>query len=278
MPDETRETLRQYVQAAREEVEPAPGECPGNAAWIDYHRKRLSPEEYERLQSHLVRCPACRETLLDVADFADPGEDPPADIDREWGALRERISPRRRASAPAWQWAAAAGVILTAGLTTTWIWRLQNTLNAERTALVRLEEQLRELRRQTLVARADNPQTNLRLFDVFPAGTETRSRAEGALTRVTVPPTAPFALILSGGGLPRLPPYGVVLKEASGRVIWESDSVPRDDRGNFVLTFPAGFATEGEYDLDVFGTSGSNRRRLARYSISIGFSPGRPDH
>src|SRR5436305_238726 len=75
-----------------------PEEHPSPEALTAYQANELSPEEDERLQSHLAVCKHCTELLLDLDEFLKPpvaAAEPVADFEAaaDWRRLREALKP-----------------------------------------------------------------------------------------------------------------------------------------------------------------------------------------
>ena len=121
-------TLEEWLRAAYAGAESG---CPPPEAFLEAESGALTPNERRRLEEHADRCPACA-AERDLARLFDAAPEipgvPAADVDFVVSRL-EAASPVRgrhgkvlplRARKPAvrsvWQWAAAAMVVLAAGL------------------------------------------------------------------------------------------------------------------------------------------------------------------
>jgi hypothetical protein len=248
---------------------------------MEYHLERLPDERRESIQAHLVVCDACRRTVLDAADFSAAGEPAPVavDLDSEWAAVKRRFGEtaapgpvRQPARMNPWI-AAAAGLLLGAAISGLWALRIERTLYAER---ARAREDTRLLEDQLSAAtrsRTPVPSADFRLFDVFPADAGSRSGRSTRPVSIVVPPTAGFALILSGAGLPRSDLYILELRTVNGDQTWRDERARLDRNGNFVVGFPAGSVPPGDYQMAAFREGGSQSQPLARYAIAVRTSP-----
>jgi hypothetical protein len=64
-----RQEQREYIGAAWKEFATGPSDHLNEEALIQYHHGQLKDPEQAQVESHLARCAACLETLVDVRDF-----------------------------------------------------------------------------------------------------------------------------------------------------------------------------------------------------------------
>lgn len=231
------------------------GDRPGHpdpVVLLDYHEGKLSADEADRVQEHLVHCPECSQVILDFADF--PRLEPrteahrltPAEVERQRRDLEARIE---RESRPAWQRhevllpLAATFLVAAAGLA---VWGA---------------------RLQVRIAELDGPRG-----DVYIVG---QVAPEGALVRGSdvrrVPPWAggvQFYLPLSPAE-PEYPAYEVDVVSGSGRRVVTGLGVERTPEGGFGLQLPRGRLPDGRYRFELYGIRDGTRTGLETYSVAV---------
>jgi hypothetical protein len=280
------EQFRAHLKAAAAGLEASGRACPASSDLVAHYRGELDPALREQIESHLMTCPACREKLRDVSEFFDaprPDEQaiPPADLQREWGALWSRIEastppaekhpiPFRR-PAPRWMLALAACLIV--GLSTTTIWSL-----LRQQQLGQLEAENRRLRQQSetdrqQVAQLQAPRLNTSIHDVFSGESLARSSRSGAINRVAVSDGTPFTLLLSGEGVRNFPDYAIEILDSQNRSVWRAQGLKRGTLGNFVITLNGSFLVPGEYRFRLFGKTDTGDQPITEYRVVISKLP-----
>jgi hypothetical protein len=227
---------------------------------VAYHERRLSPEEAEGVQAHLVACADCTAQLLELADLLD-GEGVPgaeeisrADLDAAWQRQRERLRPaapvvslsERRADAPPRRrsWATAASLALAASLAFVVVaqWR-----TIERLKQPRANPPLVNLAPADSVQRGSWETPELRL----PAGTE----------RVWV--------ILNPDEELDSSPYGVEVATAAGDVVLRLRDLRVSEAGNFRLEIPRAILETGDYKVLLLREPVGRRQVVEEFDLKV---------
>lgn len=222
----------------REEIpNPAAGDRhPGVETWISYHGGELADREAERLQRHLVACPACVSLVLDLDAFAAPpdGEDRASvsefELAAAWKSMQATLADRQ--APPRWferrvgvPMALAASLLVgAAGLS---LWGIEH-------------------RRAEAYSR---PQVNLAIRDLEP---NRATRSGGAPSPTVVRRDSYAALVM----LPSrtFETYQAEILDARGRRVWSgSGLVAHPELGTLSLGLPPGFLAPGEYLVKLYG-------------------------
>lgn len=132
-PSTDREAL---IAALSEEARSAGGEPPEPEELLAYLEGRLSPEEEQRLDRHLVASPDAARALLDLADFeaaeaAAGSQTPDVAVHAGWRDFERNLpdaKPRSRRGSWLLPGIAAAWLVTTVGLGS-WVWKLQGELH-----------------------------------------------------------------------------------------------------------------------------------------------------
>jgi hypothetical protein len=274
------------MKAAAAAFETSAEACPPANDLLAHYRGELDPALRERMESHLIACPACRERLRDVADFFEPiREDeealPVVDPESEWNRLWLRVEGASgatkkqpvpiRSSTPRWMMAMAACLVIGLSLTVVWAlgWRGQlRQIEAENRRLRQESE-----RDQQQIAQLRAPRANVSIHDVFSADSISRSAGAGTVNRVAVPGGAAFTLILNGEGVRNLPEYAIEIMDGQGRSVWKAQGLKRGALGNFALTFDSSFLAPGEYRLRLAGKTNAGYEPLTEYRVAISRLP-----
>lgn len=222
----------------REEI-PTPADSnghPGVETWIAYHGGELAERETERLQRHLVACPACVSLVLDLDAFAaEPAEADRASVSEfelaaAWKSMKaslpDRLSPprwfERRVRVPM-----ALAASLVAGAVGLSLWGIEH-------------------RRAEAYTR---PQVNLAIRDLEP---NQATRSGGSPSPAEVRRDSYAALVM----LPSrtFDTYQVEIIDARGHRVWSgSGLVAHPELGTLSLGLPPGFLDPGEYVVKLYG-------------------------
>lgn len=243
------ETLRR----AGGDPPPDPGEHPPPDELLAYHEGRLSADDVERIQEHLVQCGACSGVVLDFARF--PRLEPPdeshrlsgAEVEERWQSLERELGARRR---PLWRRSevllplAALFFFATLGLAL-WVSALRQEVDA-----------LRAPRGDVYV-----------MADLRPDGGATR----GGTDARRLPPWAERVVVLLA-----LAPgadygtYEVELSREGGGGGLSTLPVFQTPEGGFAVEVPADLVeSPGRYRFELYGLEGGRRESLAEYSLEI---------
>lgn len=250
---------RSTVPVSSEGAPPFARVHPDADAWIAYHEGELEAAEEERLRGHLVKCPACVSTLLDLDAFAgggDPGELSELERAAAWRAMRSALERQEAPTrAPglaggrfAVPWALAASLV--AGVLGLALWDAHRTAGELRGTVTALTE----------------PQINVPILDLFP-DTATRSGGEAQLP--AVPPAEFFTLLLALEEPREFPDYEVEILDAGGDVVWSKRGLEMSDFGNFKLGLSGRFLASGEHQIRLYGVEAGSRELLQDYAFRI---------
>lgn len=229
-----------------------PADTLGRAA-----RGELGLLERGRVADHLASCGDCAEELKLIEPLG-------AWAERSAEALgRPAVAAFTGSWRPAWQWAAAALLVVAGGLL---LWNL---------ALQRENREL--LARATpapAAATAPAPSTaappelyaNSVIVDLQTDALRSgRGAAAGA-----VPATAGLVTVILNSELrDSSPAYRLDLVHADGRLLWQSDALRLTPFGTFTLSFsPAAFGP-GQYRLEISRPSGGRQEIVETYALRI---------
>ena len=262
------ESVRLLAQAAERQLDdhPAPEKLAA------YARRELPAAEREAIEEHLAWC---REDAALVRDFALLGGEADldeAELEAAWGRFEGRRAaapagrerhlterhaggspaplavrlPRRRKAltSPRAAYAAAAALLVAAGLALAWGVR-----------------QDRRLRQELL------PSAEVALIDLVPLGSE-RGPAQAGVAPV-IERGYRGVLILSPEGLLPGGEYEARIRDARGQLIWSGATRP-SDLGVFVLDPGSGFLAPGAYHIELVAKSAAGEAVIGRYSVEVG--------
>jgi hypothetical protein len=276
--DEPRREFWEYVRAVCNEIDGPLGPCPGDAELFEYRAGRLDPRRCDEIQSHVVRCRSCRETVLDAAVFLEASPAKP-DLQPQWNRLRRQLTPQvsRRWQSQTLPLTAAAALFITTALTTVWAMRLNSSLHSERSARDGVERQTAALRDEIAVLRQRDtstftptaPLVNPGVFDLLPSDSVSRSAGAFRSNSVTVVPGRPFLLLLSAAGQPVYPSYRVEVLDARGGTKWSAEGLRRDQQSNYSILLSPGFLSAGDYRIQVAGVRGGSSTLLGTYRFRL---------
>jgi hypothetical protein len=233
-----------------------PGKHPTPDELLDYHTADISPEQRSRIQDHLVLCPDCIRTVLDLDSFPDIPPDvwkerlSSQEIEAEWLRFQGMATPARsiwRSSfelAKALPWGIAASLlIVTAGLSV---------------QMVRFHRE------------ATQPRSGLELVDLSPLEDGKAEWREGEGEGVRPAPWVDRLVLILSLAAPRsFPEYAVEIAAADGRVVWHGTKLRRAQEGTLALELPRHFLTAGSYRIRLFGFPPEGRSPVAEYELHL---------
>lgn len=208
---------------------------------------------------------------------------------------QDRLQPTR--SLRLWQYGAIAASI--AGFAALgggwWNWQQARTLrddlaNQQRVTqerLVRLEaenQQLRETaskpqppgqtgeeiaRLQAQIKELTTPQVNVPVLEVYPQEMAERSQRP-AVNQVSIPSAAKVVtLILNSQSATIAPSYSLDILDAQNRAVWSSQGLQRHATGDYTISVPAALLPPGNYLVNIYGRTGSQRTKIESYRLRI---------
>lgn len=228
--------------------------CPAEHELIDYHRGNLAAARADEIRAHVAACADCRQTLQEAGEFfAEGAENPsPGVVEREFHAVWDRVQAAPRSGTKALHYLPLAASVLIAAVAVSWsLWRDRD----REQRLLALSSEVRALRANS----AQQPRAQLRLVELFPAGTLTRGFAPET-ARIDVPEDRELILILNAQGWPAYPSYKIELHDEAERLRWTHLLTYRE-MGNFVVSVPAGYLTPGQYVISV--AAGSSKKEYS---------------
>lgn len=228
-----------------------------------YHDGRLSAEDEQRVQDHLVACRECSELLLDLEGLADPGFGagealPDGAGERVWESVRKEIQPanvvpfrreeRSRTETPRSLRSLrllAAMLLLSTMALSGWV--------------ASLRDRVQEL---------SSPQANTPILDLYPASSV---RSEGSSPAVPpVPADARvFTVILRPPGRPAFDAFGIEVLREDGSEVWRDDGL-KPTYGSFSLTLTRDRLGSGDFRLRLVGIGPEgDRQTIGEYALRI---------
>ncbi len=222
-----------------------------------YHDGSLAAAEEEAIREHLVLCPSCTRTVLEIAGVVET-ELPAAGVLDEREAARLAAAIRQRAGLPSSRRRRGGGVVSRAILSV-----------AVALALVALVTMFWEWAPRREGAVAGGPLANVVVRDLVPVGAGARDREGGRSGEL--PSAAPaVVLVLDLADLRTFPRDRLGLSEQDGgKILWTSEALTRDGRGNFTLELTRPLPGSGLYRIDLWGLDGQRREQLAAYLTDL---------
>jgi hypothetical protein len=224
---------------------------------LDYHVGDVSSEQRERIQDHLVLCPECVQSLLDLDAFPDLPVDPreklsPGEIASEWERFQGEVRQSRASGARGILGSAAGSFKLAAAL-----------------AAICLGLGLQVLRMERQMGNLSRPRGGLGIVDLSPI--EGRiERAEGDAKGIQVSPeTDRLVLILNLADADSSAGYEVAILAADGHEIWRGGGLQRTPEGTLALEVPRRFLTATSYRIQLFRVDSRERKSVAEYSLRL---------
>ena len=308
--------LRIYMKAARAKFNDGNGRHLSQDEMIAYCREPMAAAEREEARLHILQCDHCLQLFRDVSDFFEPRREDEEEIDqlqirRAWNdfwprARTERkVASRifesvRRMSFPHAAWPLAAGLLITLGLATVFVWRerqerrqaqlqiaqLQNRRQDLEARLSHAErnagDQLEQERERRAVAEALVKELQIRLdgimqsrqnIPVYPIESGAlRGPKEDSLVSIK-PTTRTFILSLDIYNPNEFPEYVVEIFDQHGQRVKEISGLRPVGMGKTLnLTFDRGSLKEGKHLLKSSGRRGGTKKRLEQYSLLLSFS------
>jgi hypothetical protein len=253
-------------------------------AWAErYLTGRLSPEERERFEVHLVDCAAC----IDQVETARALQSGLAWLDQT-GELRQTekvVAAGRRSGAgvglltgwipPPWMRRAAwaAGAVCAAGLlaalwsTTQRAWKAESELAAQRSAAAEAQQRLADVRAAEERERHARQQLEHRLEETRKAPTRIPVLALMAMRGAERPtlqlPPVPQPVVLSVEREEplRFQAYRATLQSSAGAQLWQ-DRVTPGSRDAVIVALDSSLVPPGEYTLVLEGGTKGDRWTL----------------
>lgn len=244
-------------------------EHPDPGALVDYQEGRLDPGGAQRVQRHLVVCPACREELLELGAFdrevpedstLRPSEEATERSWQRFQAARAALRPAPGGASntpsavqshprtwPRARWLLAASVFLALGAGA-----LLGAILSNRIAPGRMES-------------AGSPF----VFDLDPTGTSVVRDATG-LPEIAVPPGMdPLVPRLNLGDLTEHEGYLVEVYDDRDRLILRREGLVRHRSGSVTFLVPRAQWPAGEYRLLLIALDSGRRQELASYGVRL---------
>jgi hypothetical protein len=282
---------------------------------IAYCREPMAAAEREEARLHILQCDYCLQLFRDVSDFFEPRREDEEEIDqlqisRAWNDFWPRARTERKAASrivesvrrmpfPGAAWPLAAGLLITLGLATVFVWRerqesrqaqlqiaqLQNRQQdlearlsqTERTAGNQLEQE-RERRAEAeaqvkeLQIRLDGLRQSQQNIPVYLIGSATRGQPEDSMVRIT-PTTRTFILSLDIYNPNEFPEYVVEIFDQHGQRIKEISGLKPVGMGKTLnLTLDRGSLKEGKHLIKLSGRRGGTKKKLEEYRLLLSFS------
>ena len=304
------------MKAARAKFNDGNGRHLSEEEMIAYCREPMAAEEREEARLHILQCDHCLQLFRDVSDFFEPRREDEEEIDqlqirRAWNdfwprARTERkvasvvVEGVRRMSFPRAAWPLAAGLLITLGLATVFVWRerqesrqaqlqiaqLQNRqqdlearlsqtkrtagnqLEQERERRAEAEALVKEL--QTRLDELGRSQQNTPIFLIDSAST--RGQREYSLVSIRSA-TRTFILRLDIYNPNEYPEYVVEIFDQQGRKVKEVSGLRPVDRDKTLnLTLDRRSLKEGKHLLKLSGRRGGIKKKIEEYSFSLRLS------
>jgi hypothetical protein len=281
---------------------------------IAYCREPMAAAEREEARLHILQCDHCLQLFRDVSDFFEPRREDEEEIDqlqisRAWNDFWPRARTERkvasrivesvRRSFPRAAWQLAAGLLITLGLATVFVWRerqerLQAQLqiaqlqNRQQDLEARLSQgertagnQLEQERERRAEAEAQVKELQIRLnglgqsqqnIPVYSIGSATRGQQEAS--DVSIPRTTrTFILSMDVYNPYEFPEYVVEIFDQHGQRVKEISGLRPVGMGKTLnLTLHRGSLKEGKYLIKLSGRRGGTNKKLEEYSLLLSFS------
>jgi hypothetical protein len=185
--------------------------------------------------------------------------------------LEERLAGRPAAPAPAQPPPAGSGEDAR-------VRQLAAQLEERGQRIEQLEAQLNEVERQATAlsgqvdrlaeARPAAPQVNSWAGSILPSVDVARgTRPAGPTDEVPGGKYATLLLTSAGRGTHR--EHAIEIVDATGKVVWSTAGLTRNDDGDYSLTLPPGALRAGTYTIRVYGLADGRREPLESYSIRV---------
>ena len=307
--------LRIYMKAARAKFNDGNGRHLSEEEMIAYCREPMAAAEREEARLHILQCDNCLQLFRDVSDFFEPRREDEEEIDqlqirRAWNdfwprARTERkvasvvVEGVRRMSFPRAAWPLAAGLLITLGLATVFVWRerlerqqaqlqiaqLQNRQQDLEARLSQTERtagnQLEQERERRAEAEAQLKELQIRLnglgqsqqnIPVYSIGSATRGQQEDS--DVSMPRTTrTFILSMDVYNPYEFPEYVVEIFDQHGQKVKEMSGLRPVGTGKTLnLTLDRGSLKEGKHLIKLSGRRGGTNKKLEEYSLQFSFS------
>lgn len=264
-----------------------PPSCATPSELADYIGNACDAATKESIQAHLVGCPECRSTLLELAAFValtSESQTPASrnrEVERHWKKLRTRL---RVEELPRWSfgrigWRLSAVSAVCAGIAISWGVFLQYKLHTLEIAHQRvLQQEIRAVKDQksmeAQIAAMRAPQLNLPVFDVMPVDSMDRSGAARRPRVLMLPSAGRFALVLSEGARESARAYSVTILDEQSKTVFAGEGLKLDNQGNLLITFDRDFLPPGRYRINVKESrparvGSPDSRIVASYAIRI---------
>ena len=261
-------SVRELVREERRGLGPHPeaGEL------LDYHAGRLADDDRERLQDHLILCPACSDTVLDMANFPDlePAVASRAVSDdqvaAEWRAMAERRQ-QKESSAAVVPFADRSAESRRGAR------EVEGTRPVRTLAAIFLAACLGlaffnlSLRRE--IAELRSPRVNPLARSLFAAD---QLRQRQAATSPAVPSFShgeELNLSLAYVDADPARTYQIELLDSESTRIWHSSGLQALPDRPFTIDFPANYLPTGEYLLRLYDHQTVDRELLSEYLFAI---------
>lgn len=227
---------------------------------MEYHERRLGPDEMEDVREHLAACSDCAAQLLALASLFDGDEEPGpemsrAELDAAWERQKARLFPsppavlaerRRPPVSSRWAWATAATMGLAAALLT----------------VVVIDQ------RQALEQSA-RPRANPPLVNLVPSGSVRQGVPD--VSELRLPEEAERAwVILNPSAELDFPSYDVEIVGPKGERVLRFEDLQSSEAANFRLEIPrAVLAAPGDYKILLRGKKEGQRQTVEEFALRV---------
>lgn len=307
--------LRIYMKAARAKPDDGNGRHLSEDEMIAYCQERMAAAERETTRLHILQCDHCLQLFRNVSDFFEPPREDEEEIDqlqirRAWNDFWPRTHARkkvaaniiesvRRTSFPGAAWPLAAGLFITLGLATVFVWRerqekqqaqqqLAQLQNRQRDIEARLNQneltrdaQLKQEREQRtqVEARAHALQTQLNELQQAQQNVPIYARVlssekgQGDDWQLSIPYAAKtFWLSLTRSKPYEFPEYSIKLVDQRGQKVAERQGLRPVSGGALSFALSRSELQAGKYSLQLYGRRGKSEKNLGEYELSLSFS------
>jgi hypothetical protein len=235
-------------------------DCPSSETLARLAAGELAGTEREQISDHLGFCADCAEEYQ-IARSLKP-----------WAEAAAVHNAKRRLLVPAWAWATAAAVVISAS-SAFWAYREGDRARATTEQANQLAAQSREdmfaLRRR--FDELSRPQLDMVVADLFPPDTTRGDRSANARSEqvILVPRDARwFTAILN---LPQPTPgdeFGLEIRSDTGAAVWQGGGLHKSRYNTVTIALPTTITPAGVYRFTV-RTASEGQRPVQEYNVRI---------
>lgn len=122
---------------------------------------------------------------------------------------------------------------------------------------------------QTTLTKLKQPQLNVPIVDLLPENLTVRDGSQNKIKRIVISAKDEnVTFILNSADIPERANYRIEIINQEGKSIWQSNSLKRDENGNFPIGLNRSFLTTGRYSFKLFD-SASNKSPIGEYKFII---------